>query len=46
MRTSGLLFLFWFLLALCGAVQYRYEFTVVGNEQVTACYEYGMVDGN
>ncbi|XP_046419118.1 multidrug resistance-associated protein 1 isoform X8 [Neodiprion fabricii] len=23
MRTSGLLFLFWFLLALCGAVQYR-----------------------
>lgn len=23
MRTSGLLFLFWFFLALCGAVQYR-----------------------
>lgn len=23
MRTSGLLFLFWFFLALCGCVQYR-----------------------
>lgn len=24
MRTSGLLFLFWFLLALCGSVQFRH----------------------
>ncbi|KDR24195.1 Multidrug resistance-associated protein 1, partial [Zootermopsis nevadensis] len=33
MRTSGLLFLFWFLLALCGAVRYRYELTVTNIEQ-------------
>jgi hypothetical protein len=45
MRTSGLLFLFWLLLALCGAVQYHYELTVVNNEQVTAYYIYHMLDG-
>jgi len=33
-RASGLLFLFWFFLALCGAVQYHHELTDVNSEQV------------
>jgi hypothetical protein len=40
LRTSGLLFLFWFLLALCGTVRYHYELTVVNSKQVTAYSEY------
>jgi hypothetical protein len=32
--TSGLLFLFWCFLALCGAVQYYYELTNENGEQV------------
>lgn len=45
MRTSGLLFLFWFILALCGGVRYRYELNVVNDEQVTTCSKYCMVGG-
>jgi hypothetical protein len=36
LRTSGLLFLFWLVLALCGAVRYHYELTVLNSEQVNA----------
>lgn len=33
LRTSGLLFLFWCFLALCGAVQFHYELTDTNTEQ-------------
>jgi hypothetical protein len=36
-RASGLLFLFWCFLALCGAVQYHHELTGVDSEQVRVC---------
>jgi hypothetical protein len=36
-RASGLLFLFWCFLALCGAVQYHHELTDVDSEQVCVC---------
>ena len=36
-RASGLLFLFWCFLALCGAVQYHHELTDVDSEQVRVC---------
>ncbi|XP_069695544.1 multidrug resistance-associated protein 1 isoform X5 [Periplaneta americana] len=40
MRTSGLLFLFWLLLALCGAVQYRYELTVVSDDEQDSIFRF------
>ncbi|CAD1468702.1 unnamed protein product, partial [Heterotrigona itama] len=44
MRTSGLLFLFWFLFALCGAVQYRSLLRLyINNSEVTYSFVSYMI---
>lgn len=44
MRTSGLLFLFWFLLAICGAVQYRSLLRLyINNSEVTYSFVSYMI---
>lgn len=41
-RTSGILFLFWCFLALCGVVRYHYELTYTNSEQVCVCSKYQL----
>ncbi|KAK9303947.1 hypothetical protein QLX08_004533 [Tetragonisca angustula] len=44
MRTSGLLFLFWFLLAICGAIQYRSLLRLyINNSEVTYSFVSYMI---
>ncbi|KOX68195.1 Multidrug resistance-associated protein 1 [Melipona quadrifasciata] len=44
MRSSGLLFLFWFLLAICGAVQYRSLLRLyINNSEVTYSFVSYMI---
>nr|CAH7765033.1 unnamed protein product [Callosobruchus chinensis] len=40
-QTSGLLFMFWFLLALCGAVQFRTEIRAAQNAELEGREYYG-----
>ncbi|XP_076227007.1 multidrug-Resistance like Protein 1 isoform X2 [Nomia melanderi] len=43
MRTSGLLFLFWFLLVVCGVVQYRSVLRLINKEEVTYSFVSYMI---